>query len=116
MKMTNGKLNHTINQALFITQKDQPIEPVDWMLGINKEHLHSELVDQDVLLLGGDHDAFQPPKLVYKQEKALTNARSVSMRIFTKAEHADQHCQMGNLGLALSAMVQWVGETEPVMT
>lgn len=113
MKMTNGKLKHTINQALFITQKDQPIEAVDWLLGMNKAHLHSELVDQDVLLLGGEHDAFQPPKLVYKQEKALTNARSVTTRIFTQAEHADQHCQMGNLGLALSVMVAWVGEFVP---
>ena len=114
MKMTNAKLRHTINQALFITQKDQPIEAVDWMLGMNKEHLHSELVDQDVLLLGGEHDAFQPIKLVHKQEKALTNARSVATRIFTQAEHADQHCQMGNLGLALSVMMAWVGEFEPV--
>ncbi len=113
MKMANGKLKHTVNQALFMTQKDQPIDAVDWMLGMNKAFLHSELIDQDVLLLGGEHDNFQPPKLLYKQEAALVNARSVTTRIFTKGEHADQHCQMGNLGLVLDVMSQWVAEKEP---
>ena len=114
MKMTNGKLKHTINQALFLTQKEQPIEAVDWMLGMNKDFLHSELIDQDVLLLGGEHDNFQPPKLLHKQEAALVNARSITTRIFTEAEHADQHCQMGNLGLACAVVVAWLGEKEAV--
>ena len=114
MKMANGKLKHTVNHALFITQKEQPIDAVDWMLGMNKDFLHSELIDQDVLLLGGEHDNFQPPKLLYKQESALVNARSITTRIFTEAEHADQHCQMGNLGLALDVMAAWIGEKETV--
>lgn len=108
LKMMNGKLKHTINQALFITQKTQPIDAVKWMLAMNRQHLHSELVDQDVLLLGGEQDAFQPPALLYKQQNALINARSVSIRIFTKQEHAGQHCQMGNIGLLLSVMLEWI--------
>jgi pimeloyl-ACP methyl ester carboxylesterase len=114
IKMKNGKIKHAISQALFLTQKEQPIEAVDWLLGMNKDHLHSELVDQDVLLLGGENDAFQPPVLLRKQQQALVNARSVTTRIFTKAEHADQHCQMGNLGLALDVMLGWLKETENV--
>lgn len=108
MKMSNGKLKHTIKQALFLTKKSEPIEAVEWMLGMNKNHLHSELVTQDVLLAGGEHDAFQPPMLMEKQRKALVNAKSVAVRIFTKAEHADQHCQIGNIGLALQVMSDWL--------
>jgi hypothetical protein len=36
-----------------------------------------------------------------KQKKALKNAKSVTSRIFLKSEQADQHCQFGNLELAL---------------
>lgn len=108
MKMSNGKLRHTIKQALFLAKKSEPIEAVEWMMGMNKEHLHSELVNQDVLLAGGEHDAFQPPMLIKKQHQALVNAKSVTVRIFTKAEHADQHCQIGNLGLASQTLLDWM--------
>jgi hypothetical protein len=45
-----------------------------------------------------------------KQLKALTNARSVASRVFTKKEHAQNHCQIGNIGLALDVMVKWIEE------
>lgn len=108
LKMSVDPLKHTVQNALFIQQKNEPYEAVRWMMGMNKTHLHSHLVQQDVLLLGGEHDAFQPPVLLRKQEKALVNAASITSRIFTKAESADQHCQMGNLGLALQTMVDWL--------
>jgi hypothetical protein len=54
----------------------------DLLLVMNKNHLHSEMVDQDILLLGSENDAFQPPKPVYKQDKALINARSAATRVF----------------------------------
>jgi hypothetical protein len=75
---------------------------------MNQLHICSHLIDQDVLLLTGEHDAFQPPILLHKQQAALTHAKSVSTRIFTQAEHADQHCQIGNLQLALKAMKDWL--------
>ncbi|MFW5801379.1 MAG: hypothetical protein ACOCVC_05070 [Spirochaeta sp.] len=59
----------------------------------------------------GENDAFQPPVLLEKQQAALINARSITTRIFTKAEHADQHCQMGNLELALETMSDWIEKT-----
>jgi hypothetical protein len=42
-----------------------------------------------------------------KQVKALTNAKSVTARIFSKEEQAQNHCQIGNIGLALDVMVNW---------
>ncbi|GAG10018.1 unnamed protein product [marine sediment metagenome] len=45
-----------------------------------------------------------------KQVKALTNARSVTGRVFTKEDHAQNHCQVGNTGLMLDVMVKWLEE------
>lgn len=111
MKMNVAALKHTINNALFIQHKTQPYEAVEWMMAMNKEHVCSHLIDQDVLLVTGENDAFQPPILLEKQKKALVNAKSVSTRIFTEAEHADQHCQIGNLNIVLNTMSDWVEKT-----
>jgi len=42
------------------------------------------------------------------QVKALTRARSVTGRIFTREEQAQNHCQVGNMGLALKVMADWL--------
>lgn len=112
LKMRKPVLRHTIQNTLFLTQQQEPVEAVEWMLEMNKTHLHSHLVDQHVLLLGGEHDAFQPPQLLQKQKAALVNAASVTERIFRKSEQADQHCQIGNIGLALESMLQWMNKTK----
>lgn len=108
LKMNVGTLKHTVNNALFIINKTEPYDAVEWMLGMNKDHISSQLIDQDVLLLTGENDAFQPPILLQKQKMALVNAKSVNTRIFTKAEQADQHCQIGNVQIVLDEMSSWV--------
>jgi hypothetical protein len=40
----------------------------------------------------------------------LTNARSLTGRIFTAEEQAQNHCQVGNLKLALDVILHWIGE------
>lgn len=102
-------LDHTVNQAMYMVKKKQPIEAVRWLLGMNRHHISSAKVTQDVLLVGGENDIFQPVKLLRKQEKALSNARSVTTKIFTEAQHADMHCQMGNLTLAMTEIEAWIG-------
>lgn len=108
LKMNVATLKHTINNALFIQNKSEPYQAVEWMMGMNKEHICSQLVEQDVLLITGENDAFQPPILLQKQAQALINAHSVTTRIFTKEEHGDQHCQIGNLNIALKTMLDWI--------
>jgi hypothetical protein len=83
---------------------------------MNAEYLGSAQVAQDVLLMCGEHDGFQPPSLTCAQAKALTAARSVAVRMFTKAEHADQHCQIGNIGLACRLLTTWLRNTSPEPT
>lgn len=103
-------LRHVVNQARYLVDGDEPMDAVDWFLGMNADHLGSERVTQDVLILSGENDTFQPPILTRKQAEALSNARSVDVRTFTKREHADSHCQMGNLDLALHVVTTWLGE------
>ncbi len=101
-------LDHAMRQAMYMSGGDQPIDAVHWLLAMNKEHIHSQQVTQDVLLLGGENDTFQPVKLLTAQQNALVNAHSVTTRVFTKEESADKHCQMGNLNLPLAAIESWL--------
>lgn len=108
LKMNVASLNHTIHNALFIQNKKEPYEAVEWLLGMNKKHISSDLLTQDILLLTGENDAFQPPILLKKQQAALINAKSITTRIFTKSENADQHCQIGNLNIVLETISEWI--------
>lgn len=66
----------------------------------------SPLIRQDVLILAGAEDIYTA--YFEKQMKALTNARSVSGRIFNKEENASHHCQVGNVQLVLDYILVWV--------
>ena len=75
---------------------------------MNREHISSERITQDVLILAGEADTFQPLSLANAQREALVNASRVQQRVFTRAEHAESHCQMGNIGLASQVLCAWL--------
>jgi len=97
-----------VNNLMYMTNKEMPIEGFDVLLQLNEENLHSDLVKQDVLVLTGKKDHMIPFKMHDMQVKALTNAKSVTAMVFTKEEHAQNHCQIGNIGLVLDVMVKWI--------
>jgi pimeloyl-ACP methyl ester carboxylesterase len=99
-----------VKHLMYITKKKKPMDALETYLLMNEVNIHSELVKQDVLIMSGREDHFIPFKMHRKQLKALTNARSVASRVFTKREHAQNHCQIGNIGLALDVMVKWIEE------
>jgi dipeptidyl aminopeptidase/acylaminoacyl peptidase len=68
----------------------------------------SSRVTQDVLLLAGSEDHYVPVDQFYQQIEALENARSLTARLFTRAESAQNHCQVGNYGLAFREMTAWL--------
>ena len=68
----------------------------------------SHLVRQDVLLMAGGEDHYVPRAQFTRQIVALTGARSVTGRLFTREEQAQNHCQVGNVGLSLRVMVDWI--------
>ena len=71
----------------------------------------SSLVKQDVLLMAGTKDHYMPLHMLPDQLMSLTAAHSVSARVFTEAESAQNHCQIGNMGLALRVILGWLDET-----
>jgi pimeloyl-ACP methyl ester carboxylesterase len=97
-------------QLMYITKNDMPVDAFQVWLDLNEQNLKSELVDQDVLILTGRDDHFIPFKSHAMQVNALTNAKSLTPIVFTKETHANNHCQIGNMNLALSTMVKWIEE------
>ncbi len=68
----------------------------------------SALIRQDVLLLAGSEDHYVPIEQWHQQIRMLKNARSITARLFTRDESAQNHCQVGNYGLALRTIVSWL--------
>ena len=71
----------------------------------------SALITQDVLLIGGKEDHYIPLHQFFDQGKILTNVRSLTSRLFTCKETAQNHCQLGNVGLSVKVIVNWVEQT-----
>jgi pimeloyl-ACP methyl ester carboxylesterase len=72
----------------------------------------SALVQQDVLLMAGSEDNLIPLSHFYQQIEALKNARSLHARLFTRKEQAQNHCQVGNLRLAVDTILDWIDFTQ----
>ena len=100
-----------VGNLMYITREKTPMNAFALVADLNAKNLHSELVRQDVLILTGREDHFIPFKMHDMQMKALTNAASVTGRVFTREEHAHNHCQIGNVGLALKEMAEWLERT-----
>lgn len=104
----DGMLKWTLGNLMYITDKKTPVDAMEVAFQLTADNLHSDLVRQDVLILTGRNDHFIPFKMHKMQIKALTNAKSITARIFTKNDHAQNHCQIGNVGLALDSIVKWI--------
>lgn len=65
-------------------------------------------VMQDVLLLAGSEDHYVPREQLAEQLDSLVMASSVTTRLFTPAEDAQNHVHVGNTKLSLEVMVQWM--------
>ncbi len=97
-----------VNHLMYATNKQSPIEAFDVLMQFSEENLHSELVKQDVLIITGKEDHAIPYKMHKLQVKALTNAKSVTAKVYTKETTGQYHCQIGNVSLALVAMLDWI--------
>ncbi|MDJ0866039.1 MAG: alpha/beta fold hydrolase [Myxococcota bacterium] len=70
----------------------------------------SSRIRQDFLLLAGAEDHYIPLAHFHRQAAALTHVRSFTGRIFTAAESAQTHCQVGNRALAVRVILDWIAE------
>jgi len=74
----------------------------------------SSQLTQDVLLMAGAEDHYVPMHQLPDQIATLTHVRSLTARLFTRAEQAQNHCQIGNFGVAFRTIVDWMTGLGPI--
>jgi len=74
----------------------------------------SSQLTQDVLLMAGTEDHYVPVHQLPDQIATLTHVRSLTARLFTRAEQAQNHVQVGNMGLAFRIMIDWMTSLGPI--
>ena len=86
--------------------------PMEYIARIRKFTLHgiADKITQDVLILGAREDHFINPRLFHEEYDLLTNARSLSLRLFSDKDNAGGHCNVGNSKKVLDAMISWLNE------
>jgi pimeloyl-ACP methyl ester carboxylesterase len=96
-----------ISHGMYINGVDTPLE---WMASLENFSVSdiASKVRQDVLLLAGIEDHMVHFKEYEKNCQGLTSAHSVTGRVFTADEHAQNHCQVGNVKLALDVIRDWI--------
>jgi alpha-beta hydrolase superfamily lysophospholipase len=96
-----------VKQAMHVFGASSPYKAFHHLL---KYHTHniSQLVRQDTLILAGAEDHYVPLHLFFRQIQNLKNVKSLSARIFTREEQAQNHCQVGNIGLVIDTILNWV--------
>ena len=96
-----------VQQGMMVTGSATPSEYLKKVQLYRTDDV-SPLIEQDVLLLGGTEDFCIPLHQFYDQIGMLTNARSLTARLFTREEQGHQHCQIGNLGLQHRVIKDWI--------
>lgn len=85
-------------------------DPYEFFLWLSKMNLReqSALIEQDVLLVMGNEDHLVALDQVYEQARALTSARSITLRVGSAHEQAAEHCQIGNPMLVVDEILRWM--------
>lgn len=96
-----------VREGMRVLGVASPAELLEAMRALRTDTV-SPLVEQDVPLMAGRADHYVPLSQLGDQIATLTHARSITARVFTEAEHAQNHVQVGNLGLALRVIVEWL--------
>ena len=74
----------------------------------------SPRLTQDVLLMAGAEDHYIPVHQLPDQIATLTQVRSLTARLFTHAEQAQNHVQVGNFGLAFRVILDWMASLRTI--
>jgi len=101
-----------MRQGMHITGTSTPYDYLERFIPLQTGDI-SHLLKQDVLLLWGTEDVFGiTSDQLFRQIEALTNVRSITARVFTRTEHAQNHCQVGNIKLLFDVIFNWVDFTK----
>ncbi len=72
----------------------------------------ADRITQDVLILGASKDHFINYRLIGKEISLLKNVRSLTFRLFTDKEGAENHCNLGNGKLAVDEILSWISRID----
>jgi pimeloyl-ACP methyl ester carboxylesterase len=110
----NSVFDWCVTQGMHITGTKTPFE---FLTSIAQHSLEGILhnVKQDILLTEGEQDHLFHVGWIHRAMRELVCARSVTARIFTAREGAEQHCQVGNSSLAREEIVRWLARFYPEM-
>ena len=100
--------NWFAENSMYITKIDNPFEASMNLLNMNEENARPELITQDVLYLSSSKDHFIPLKMHKFALKKLKNVRSIKGIIYDKETSAHNHCQIGNIPLVCTDILQWL--------
>lgn len=102
-------LQWALTQGMHVMGSDSPYEFLRKTVLYNTADF-SQMITQDVLLLAGQEDHYVPIEQLPGQISTLTSVRSLTARMFTSKEIASNHCQLGNIGLAIDVMLNWINQ------
>lgn len=107
IKKKNVLADWALSQGMYITGTATPYEFYQNLFLHNIAGI-TDLLTQDVLLLAGEKDHYIPLNQFYRLKSSIHNAKSLTCKLFTKAEGGEQHCQIGNHMLAVSTIIDWL--------
>ncbi|AJS58257.1 alpha/beta fold hydrolase [Paenibacillus sp. IHBB 10380] len=84
--------------------------PFDLFKNFEKYTMHGigPFINQDVLLLAGQDDQYVPISRLPQIQQELSNAASITTKVFTKETGGEQHCQAGHRELAFNEMKKFL--------
>ncbi|BBU21711.1 Uncharacterised protein [Mycobacterium xenopi] len=99
-------------QGIHITGTDSPYDFLVATRTVTTRTV-SKHVTADVLLIAGADDHYVRLRQSHRQARDLSAARSVTTRVFTAAEQASNHCQVGNSGACIRTILSWIDTITP---
>lgn len=105
------KVDHKIEWAINHGMHNMGVDaPHKYLLKLDEfQYLNvSDNITQDFLLLGAEKDHFLPVELYKPIIDCLKNVNSLTFRLFTEKESAENHCNAGNAKLALDTIISWI--------
>ncbi len=100
-------LKWSIEQGLHVTGVQTPYDSFQVFQQYQTAPISSR-VTQDVLLMAGAQDHYVPAHQLPDQIATLTHVRSLTARLFTSYEQAQNHVQVGNFGLTFRTVIEWL--------
>lgn len=100
-------LDWAISHGQYITGTESPYH---FYMDLKRHTLRgiTSQIECDVLLLAGERDHYIPNTHFHLLMNRLTNANTLTGRMFTEEEGGAEHCQIGNHGIAIKAIVDWL--------